>query len=250
MPFANQSDAASADLDPNATKPQEEWLGYGVDEIRRSAEKYGPDSPVRYLEILKAYPIEHEVIMQEIHRLFGIEFAGKVKALYKQSEDDGLVDNDDGLVVDTPPIDDGTVTTPLVKDEGIVDPDPGIIQDEELQADGRIEPDDGTVDTMPDPGIVDGFNHVVARPEWVKHAEAFNRAHSHDVDRFNDATKGICRGIDGELDPVKVAEWQLQYGLHADGRVTQHTVEKAIGDTEKKPPPTTSDPNEKTHAGG
>ena len=66
------------------------------------------------------------------------------------------------------------------------------------------------------------------RPAWVAGARAYNAAHAHLVDEFNELTNDVCR-LDGEarIDPQAVARWQAAHGVDADGRVGPHTVAAA-----------------------
>lgn len=67
-----------------------------------------------------------------------------------------------------------------------------------------------------------------AEPAWVAGARAYNAAHAHLVDEFNELTNDVCR-LDGEakLDPQAVARWQAAHGVEADGKVGPHTVAAA-----------------------
>lgn len=67
--------------------------------------------------------------------------------------------------------------------------------------------------------------HAEKAGSWVTRAIAYNRAHADLVAMFNQATNSSC--IDpatGELDPQKVARWQVAAGAKPDGRVGESTV--------------------------
>jgi len=67
-----------------------------------------------------------------------------------------------------------------------------------------------------------------AEPAWVAGARAYNAAHAHLIDEFNELTNDVCR-LDGEakIDPQAVARWQAAHGVDADGKVGPHTVAAA-----------------------
>lgn len=101
---------------------------------------------------------------------------------------------------------------------------------------GEIAP--STNDTAPAKGAGPSSNgaaptgDAAARPEhsasWVAAAEAYNRAHAHFVDEFNELT-GDSVHLDAheKLDVNAVAHWQRNHGLDPDGKVGPRTVQKA-----------------------
>jgi hypothetical protein len=67
------------------------------------------------------------------------------------------------------------------------------------------------------------------RSSWVERAQRYNRAHADVVSTFLEATGTQC--VDeatGEVDPQKVARWQVDHGIPPDGRIGDNTVTAAI----------------------
>jgi hypothetical protein len=62
---------------------------------------------------------------------------------------------------------------------------------------------------------------------WVTRARDYNGRHVAEVEAFDQATGGSCRGPDGEIDPNMVARWQVDHGVSPDGRVGPLTVAAA-----------------------
>jgi hypothetical protein len=96
----------------------------------------------------------------------------------------------------------------------------------EWQAQHGIDPADGKVSDRtvevaeghdPTPPSGGAFDQAAA--------EAYNRAHVPQVVRFDRATGGAYAKINGELDALRVAQWQQQRDITpADGKVTVETV--------------------------
>jgi hypothetical protein len=61
---------------------------------------------------------------------------------------------------------------------------------------------------------------------WIVRARAYNDAHFGDTEEFNALTNFMCV-VDGLIDPNLIARWQEQNGLHPDGRIGAHTLERA-----------------------
>ena len=59
-----------------------------------------------------------------------------------------------------------------------------------------------------------------------KGADAYNAAHPHHVTEFNALTDGFAMR-DGKVDAEKIANWQYDHGLDADGKIGPRTVAAA-----------------------
>jgi hypothetical protein len=66
-----------------------------------------------------------------------------------------------------------------------------------------------------------------AQAAWIGQARAYNNAHTEFADEFLGIVGPVMLGEDGLLDPTKVAHWQREHGLEADGKVGPHTVAAA-----------------------
>jgi hypothetical protein len=79
---------------------------------------------------------------------------------------------------------------------------------------------------------------------WVIGARTYNSHHAALSTEFNSLTTGSCVNADGELDPNKVAEWQVANGVAPDGRIGPHTIaaarKKGGGDPVAAPSPAAS----------
>jgi hypothetical protein len=104
----------------------------------------------------------------------------------------------------------------------------GVPTDEAAQSTNDTAPAKGT---GPSNGAAP-TGDAAAKPEhsagWVAAAEAYNRAHAHFVDEFNELT-GDSVHLDAheKLDVNAVAHWQRNHGLDPDGKVGPRTVQKA-----------------------
>lgn len=81
---------------------------------------------------------------------------------------------------------------------------------------------DGPLDTEP----AAAPKAAAAEPAWVASARAYNTAHAHLVDEFDEATHNAVL-LDGETDPRAIARWQKANGLDADGKIGPRTVARA-----------------------
>ena len=93
----------------------------------------------------------------------------------------------------------------------------------------RPAPPPGDIDP-PQPGPGPQPKPRLAENAWAE-AEAYNRAHIHQVVVFDRATGGRFAKRNGELDAAGVAQWQREHGLPGDGRVTPETIAAASGKT-------------------
>lgn len=186
----------------------------------------GGTDPKAIAATIKAHPEARAQILTLLHSRFGNGFVNQVMA--EVSGTPAKMDATNFTIAPPPPLDVAAIFAEMdAPAEAPLGPARDVVQ---FDRSGEYMESRATIDA-PVTTEEDEPSRGDAKPKgtWVTRAIAYNRAHPDQVLAFNQATNNAC--IDpatGELDPQKVARWQVANGAKPDGRVGEGTMVAAI----------------------